>query len=130
MEHYIEVALESRGHDPARFKGCKCEYCEYKRFHFPEFARTYVLFATIPNYQDVHHIEGRGGKRDKEGLTNDPRNLILLCRKCHQEAVAGHLQKNLMKNIVLFKLFLNGHYEDKQGERPLNNSYITYFRPF
>lgn len=107
--HHINVALKSRGYDPDRFHGCKCERCEYKYFHpekFPEFSKRYRLYATLPNYQDVHHIDSLGGKHNYENRKYNPLGLILLCKECHAKAIHGNARRQEHKKIVFYKVSL------------------------
>ena len=45
---------------------------------------------------DVHHIRGRIGK-----LLNDPKNLVFLCRKCHNRIHAHNTEENKQSLEVL-----------------------------
>jgi hypothetical protein len=118
--NYIVRALKSRGYDPDRFHGCKCERCEYQYFHpkqFPRFAQLFTLYASIPKYQEVHHIDGRGGKRNTDNRLNDPRGLILLCKHCHAQLIHGRDRQDEHKRIALYKINLsNGSLTSEQKQ--------------
>lgn len=51
----------------------------------------------------LHHINGRG-----KDLTNNPRNCIMLCRKCHLEVV----HKNQKKYRPILNEKINKRYGD------------------
>jgi len=51
---------------------------------------------------DIHHIEakGMGGSKTKDYIEN----LMLLCRRCHQEAHAGIISKSSLKTVHKYRM--------------------------
>lgn len=77
MQSYTKIAYQVRGRDPG--SRTPCEQCWWTAV-------------------DTHHIDGRTGK-----LLNDPKNLIFLCRDCHNRIHNNNTKENKeeLKNIVL-----------------------------
>ena len=65
FKHYGIAFNESGWHDPIKCEVCGC--------------------VAI----DIHHINGRWNKEN----SNDIKNLIALCRRCHNDAHSGELTK-------------------------------------
>jgi len=49
---------------------------------------------------DIHHLEGRGMGGDPKGRKNNIRNLIALCRKCHQRTDVDKEFNEMLKERV------------------------------
>lgn len=105
MQEYTRIAYERRGIDPVRDKYQPCEYCEWRYIYYKDFpGNAPRLRREIPNACDVDHIEWRGGWEDRnfENRMYNPENLILLCRRCHEQKKWDE-EKKLFKKIVLSK---------------------------
>ena len=89
MKEYVRIAFESRWITPSVFNIPICEWCNKVKA------------------QDTDHIFWRGGKHNTENRMYDPANLILLCRKCHQDKW-GWEWKQKAKEIVKRKLISLG----------------------
>lgn len=56
---------------------------------------------------DIHHLVGRGMGGDPKGMRDDIRNLIPLCRDCHEKTDKDREYNEMLKLRV--KRFVDGN---------------------
>ena len=114
MQLYTMIAYHSRWLDRDFDKNVPCEWCEYKYTNYKKFKAYEVpkQRRNIKRANDVDHIFGRWGweKRNIWNRMYDPKNLIFLCRTCHQMKGWIDMTK-VFQEIVLSKL-VHKTYED------------------
>lgn len=91
MKHHTKLYLDAFGFSIADF--VPCEVCGNKAV-------------------DIHHIENRGAGGDPTGSKDSIDNLQALCRKCHNDYGDVPQLLEMLKNIHLKYIDINGVRKD------------------
>ena len=87
MQIYTMIAYHSRWLDWDFDKHVACEWCEYQYNNYKAFPDWPKQRREIRTACDIDHILWRwwGVWRNYHNRMYDPKNLIFLCRECHQK---------------------------------------------
>lgn len=120
MQLYTMIAYHSRWLDRDFQKTQPCEYCQYKYENYKIYPDAPKQRRMIRVANDVDHIEWRWWSENHNHYNRmyDPKNLILLCRVCHNKKWWDDMIK-IFKEIVLSKLLIIDYEQCK-----LSNEYI------